>query len=86
MALELHIHRVAAHELSQLVVHDLYHPLLGLHGGEHILPQCLLLHGIGEGLGHLVIDIGVQQCATHVFQCLGNVNLGYLALALQNLE
>ena len=73
----------ATHQFCQFIVNDLHHQLLGLHGGEHVLSQSLLLHGVGEGLGHLVVHVGIQQGATHVLEGLGNIDFGNLALTLQ---
>ena len=85
-SVEVQLGRLAAHELCQLVVDDLDHHLLGLDGSEHVLSQGLLLDGVGKLLGDLVIDVGIQQCATHVLQRFRYVYLCDFALALQYLE
>ncbi len=67
-------------------MHNLHHQLAGLDGRQHIHAQCLLLHGVCEVLGNFIVDVGVEECAAHVLQRLGNVDLSNLSLALQNLE
>ena len=86
MSLQTHVCGLATHKQSQLVMHNLHHQLLGLHGGEHILSQCLLLYGVGEVLGHLIVHVRVQERTAHVLKCLRYVDFRYLAFALQNLE
>ena len=86
MTLEFHLLVLAPHQGSQLVVHNLHHELLGLYGGEHVLAQGLLLHGVGEVLGHLVVHIGVEQCASHILERFRHIDFRNLAFALQYLE
>ena len=86
MSLEVQVGCLAAHEFSQFVVNDFHHQLLWLDGCEDVLPHGFLLDGIGERLCHLVVDVGIEQGATHVLQRFGNVYLGYLAFAFQYLE
>ena len=86
MSLEVHVGGLAAHEFRQLVVHYLHHQLLWLDGCQHVLSQSFLLDSIGEGLCYLVVDVGIEQGTTHIFQRLGNVDLGYLAFTFQYLE
>ena len=84
--LQLQLHGLAAHQLGQLVVHNLHHQLAGLHGSEHVHTHRLLLHGIRERLCHLVVHVGIKQCTTHVFQGFSYVDLGDLSLTFQYLE
>ena len=72
--------------MRQFVVDDLHHHLLGLHGSEHVLAEGFLLHRFGELFGNLIVDVGIEQRAAHVFQCLGDVYLSDFAFALQYLE
>ena len=84
--LEFEVHALAAHEGGEFVVNNLDHELRGLHGSEHVLAEGLLLHGVGEGFGHLVVDVGVEQGAAHVFEGFGYVDLGDLAFTFQYFE
>ena len=83
---ELQLYSLAAHELGQFVVHNLHHQLTGLHGGKHVHAHSLLLHGVSKCLGNLIVDVGIEQCAAHVFQRLGNINLSDFSFTFQNLE
>ena len=76
----------AAHELGQLVAHDLGEHLPGFHGLQHVLTQRLLLHRVGEGLGYLVIDVGVDERPADLLERLGDVDLGDAPFALEYLE
>ena len=76
----------AAHELGQLVAHDLGEHLPGFHGFQHVLTQRLLLHRVGEGLGHLVVDVGVDERPADLLERLGDVDLGDAPFALEYLE
>lgn len=67
-------------------MHDLYHQLTGLDSVYHILAQSLLLYGIGKCFRHLIVDVGIDKSATHVFERLGNVDFGNTALAFEELE
>ena len=76
----------AAHERGQFVAHDLGHHLPGLDRAQHVLPQGLLLHLIGERLGYLVIDVGVDQRTADLLERLGDVDFGNAAFALEEPE
>ena len=76
----------ASHHLRQLVVNNLHHQLTGLNGREHVLTHCLLFHLVGETFCHLVVDVGIQQGATNLFQGLGHINFGYFSFAFQGFE
>jgi len=76
----------AAHELRQLVAHDLGHHLPRLDSRQHVLPQRFLLHLVGERLGDLVVDVGVDQRAADLFERLGDVDLCDAAFAFEDLE
>ena len=79
-ALDVDLGSTASHQDGQFIVHDLHHHLLRLHGVEHILPHRLLLDGLGELFGGLIVYVGIQQRAAYLFQGLGHVDLGNLAL------
>ena len=64
----------------------LHHHLLRLDGSEDVLAKSFLLDGVCELLGDLIVDVGIEKCATHILQSLGYVNLCYFAFALQYLE
>ena len=74
---------LTAHELGEFVVDNLHHELSGLHAGQHVLAECLLLHGVGEGLGHFVVYVGVEECAANVLEGFGHIDLGDAAFALE---
>ena len=86
MPLEVHVGGFAAHEFRQLVVNDLHHELLWLDGGQDVLSERLLLHGIGKALGYFVVDVGIEQSATHVLQRFRNIDFGDFAFTLQYFE
>ena len=44
------------------------------------------LHVVRETLGHFVVDIRIEQRAAHVFQRLGDINLGDFSLTFQYLK
>ena len=62
------------------------HQLTGLDSRQHVHAQRFLLDCIRKLFGHLVVDIGIQQCLTHILQGFGNVNLGDFSLTFQYLE
>ena len=74
---------LAAHQLSQLIVYQLDHQLSWFHGCEHVHAQRLLLHLVGEFLSHLIVDIGIKECTTHVLHGFSHVDLGNLTFTLQ---
>ena len=76
----------AAHQRRQLVADDLSHHLAGLDRAEHVLPERLGLHLVGERLGHLVVHVGVDQRAADLLQALGHIDLGDSALTLEDFE
>ena len=76
----------AAHELRQLVAHDLGHHLPRLDSRQHVLTQRFLLHLVGERLGDLVVDVGVDQRTADLFERLGDVDLCDAAFAFEDLE
>ena len=67
-------------------MNDLHHQLARFHSRQHVHTQRLLLHRIGKVLGHLIVDVGIKQCTADVLQGLGNIDLGDLALTLQDLK
>ena len=74
------------HEGGQLVVGNLHHHLLGLHGCEHTGAYSLVLHLVAEVLGHLVTYVGVQQGLADVLDGFRHVNLGNLSFSLQDFK
>ena len=67
-------------------MNDLYHQFRGLDGVYHVLTQGFLLDGVGKGLCYLIVDVGIEECAAHVFERFGNVDFGNSALAFEELE
>ena len=85
-ALQPDVRGRAAHQFGQLVADDLGHHLSRLDGFEHVLAQGFLLHFVGEGLGNLVVDVGVDQRAADLLERLRDVDLGDAPLAFENFE
>ena len=83
---EIQSYCLATHQFSQLIMHNLHHQLSWLHGGKHVHTQGLLLHGVGECLGHFIVHVGIQQCTAHIFQSLSDINLSDFTFAFQDLE
>ena len=86
IALDIDILSGGAHEFGQFVVHDLDHHLLRLHGREYIGADGLVLHAVGEVLGYLITDVGVQQGFADVLDGFRHIDLGDFPLTLQYLE
>ena len=86
MAFQLEFRGLTAHKLGQLVVHDLHQQLARLHCRKHVLAQRLGLDAVRESLGHLVVDVGVEQGAPNVFQGFGDVDFGDAAFTFKDLE
>ena len=86
LALEVDVDGRAAHQLRQLVVHYLDHQLARLERREHALAQRFLFDAVGELLGHLVVDVGIEQRLAHVFEGFGHVQLRDPPFAFENLE
>ena len=77
---------LSSHECRKLVMHDLYHHLARLQCRKDILSQSFGLDRIGKSLRHLIIDIRLKQCLTHIFQGFRYIYFGYPSLAFQYLE
>ena len=86
VAFKLDFGSFATHQCSKFVTHNLGHHLTRLNRFEHILTKCLLLHIVGKRLGYLVVDIGIDQRTTNLFEGLRNINLCNSALTFQNFE
>ena len=67
-------------------MNDLHHQLLRLDGIDYVLTESLLLDGVGEVFGNLVVDVGVKKCAAHILERLGNVYLGDFSLTFKDFE
>ena len=77
---------LATHKVSKLVVHDLHHKLAWFNGCEHVHAHRLLLYRVGKCLRNLVVDVGIKQCASYVFKCFCNVDLGDFSLTFEYLK
>ena len=84
--LHIDVLRLRAHELRELVVHDLDHHLLRLHRRQHVRADGLVLHAVAEVLRHLVAHVRVQQGLADVLYGLRHIDLGDLPFTLQYLE
>ena len=76
----------ATHKFSKLVVHNLHHKLAWLNGSKHVHTHSLLLHRVGKCLCYLVVNVGIKQCASYVFKCFCNVDLGDFSLTFKYLK
>ena len=76
----------AAHQGRQFVAHDLGHHLTRLDGFQHVLSECFGLHFVGESLGYLVVDVGVDQRAADLLEGLRDVDFRDAAFALEEFE
>lgn len=77
---------MATHKFSQFIVNDFHHQLSRLYTGQYILAESLLLHLVGEGFGHFIIDVGVEQGTTYILEGFGYIDLGDAAFTLKYLE
>ena len=84
--LHVDVLRLRAHELRELVVHDLDHHLLRLHRRQHVRADGLVLHAVAEVLRHLVAHVRVQQGLADVLDGLRHIDFGDLSFTLQYLE
>ena len=76
----------ATHQLGQLVVDDLHHHLTRLHRGQNLLTQGLLFDLVGDFLGNLVADIGVEQRAADFLHGVGHVDFSDISLSFKDFE
>ena len=86
IALDVNFLRGGAHEFRELVVHDLHHHLLGLHGREHVGADGLVLYAGGKVLGHLITYVGIQEGLADVLDGFGYIDFGDFSFTLQYLE
>ena len=84
--LEVQVLRLTAHQFRQLIVGDLHQELSRTNGIDHVLSQGFLLHAVGELLGGLVVDVGLQERFTDILNGLRNIDFGDTTLTLQNLK
>ena len=75
-----------AHEQGKFVTDYLGHHLPRLDGGQHVGAEGLLLYLVGEGLGYLIVHVGVDERAAYLLERFGNVDFGNPSFALQYLE
>ncbi len=86
VALHLYIGRGAAHETCQFVAHYFGHHLAGLDALQYVGAESLGLYLVGERFGYLVVDVGVDEGATYLFERFGYVDLRDASFALEYLE
>ena len=77
---------VATHKACELVVHDFNHELARLDSVYNVLAEGFLFYGVGKCLGDLVVDVGVDKGAAHIFESFGYVYLGDSTLTFKKLE
>ena len=83
---QVQLYGLAAHQLRQFVVYNLHHQLARLYGRQHVHAQGFLLDGIRKLLGHLVVHVGIQQCAANVLHGFRHIDFGDFSLTFQYLE
>ena len=86
LAFQVDINSVAAHEFGQLVVHDFDHHVARLHRGKYLLAKGFLFDVVGNILGNLIADVGVQEGATDLLHRVGNIDFGYKCLSSKDFE
>ncbi len=75
-----------AQEAGELLVDDLDHLLGRGEGTQHLFAHGPLPDPLDEGLGDLVIDVGLQQGQPHLPQGLPHLGLGEVPLAFELLK
>ena len=85
-AVEIDVRGRTAHEQGKFVTDYLGHHLPRLDGGQHVGAEGLLLYLVGEGLGYLIVHVGVDERAAYLLERFGNVDFGNPSFALQYLE
>ncbi len=65
---------------------DLHHLLGRGQGPHHLFAHRPLPDAVDEDLGHLVVDVGLQQGQAHLAQGLAHLGLAELAVAFQAFE
>ena len=74
-----------AHEIDQLGVDELDDLLAGIEAAENVLADRLLGDPLDEGVGDVVVDVGVEEGGANLLQAVANVGVGE-ALAAQTLD
>jgi hypothetical protein len=77
---------IAAQELRQLVIKDLYNLLPRRNGAQNILSQRLALNSGNEVLGDLKMNVRFQQSQTNLPERIIDVSLRDGAMAPEVLE
>ena len=86
VAFEVYLGGLAAHEGCQFVVCDLDHELSGTNGCHDVHTECFLLDLVGKLLGGLVVDIGLEEGFTDIFDRFGNIDFGDTTLTFEDLK
>ena len=71
---------------SGLVVHNLNHHLARFHRSENLLAEGFFLNVIGDILGNLIADVGIQKGATDFLHRIGHVHLSDIGLSFKDFE
>ena len=75
--------RLRTHHLGELVIDDLDNRLRRCEAVQHLLTDGLFLHLRDEILHQLEVDVGLEQCHTHLAERLVDIVLGKLPLPTQ---
>ena len=86
IAREVDLGSVASHEAGELVMDYLDHEFARLDGVDYVLTHRLGLDFVGKLFGYLEVYVGLEECATHVLESLGDIDFGNLAFAFKYLE
>jgi hypothetical protein len=65
------VHR--PHQLHQLVIDDLDDLMAGIDAANDLLTDGLLGDTLNEGLGNVVIDVGLQKRTAYLFQTFADI-------------
>ncbi len=86
LAFQVNIDGIATHQFGQLVVHNLNHHLARFHRSENLLAEGFFLNVIGDILGNLIADVGIQKGATDFLHRIGHVHLSDIGLSFKDFE
>ena len=76
----------SAHQLDQLILHDLNHQLAGANGIDHLFAQSFFLYRIGKFFGYFIVHIRIHQRTADFLYSSCNIQFGDPALTLYLLK
>ena len=75
MTICINLNGFSTHQLSKFVVNDFHHQLAWFHSSKYVLSQRFFFYCIGKSFRYLVVNVGIQQGFTHIFQCFCYIDL-----------